>query len=200
MKWILHNFITQIAIIAISIICLSCQETMLTKDFRNDYDLILAIENAKNKVIISKNSLPEKTRISISLNYNGNYISKSELAPKLGYQVDLRKHKGRQVADKTVAYFDINGRVLQANEDYKFKGEERRRGGKKDNKKKKDLEDCFDFIYPFTLMMPDASKIEISDAKGWDFVKAWYEANPEEQARPTFVYPLSIFYRINNFI
>ena len=123
MKWILHNFITQIAIIAISMVCLSCQETMITKDFTSDLDLILAIENAKNKVIISKNSLPEKTRISISFNYNGNYVSKSELAPKLGYQVDLRKHKGRQVADKTVAYFDIDGRMLQANEDYKFKGE-----------------------------------------------------------------------------
>ena len=40
--------------------------------------------------------------------------------------------------------------------------------------------------------MPDASKIEISDAKGWDFIKAWYEANPEEQDRPTFVFPLNI--------
>ena len=173
-------------------VCLSCQETMITKNFTSDLDLILAIENAKNKVIISKNSLPEKTRMSISFNYNGNYISKSELAPKLGYQVDLRKHKGRQVADKTVAYFNIDGRMLQANEDYKFNGEERRRSGKKGNRKKKDFEDCFDFIYAFTLTMPDASKIEISDAKGWDFVKAWYEANPEEQDRPTFVFPLNI--------
>ena len=173
-------------------VCLSCQETMIKKDFTSDNDLILAIENAKNKVIISKNSLPEKTRISISFNYNGNYISKSELAPTLGYQVDLRKHKGRQVADKTVAYFDIDGRLLQANEDYKFKGEERQRGRKKGNRKKKDLEDCFDFIYPFTFTMPDASKIEIADAKGWDFVKAWYEANPEEQDRPKFVFPLNI--------
>ena len=108
-----------------------------------------------------QNSLPEKTRISVSFNYNGNYISKSELAPKLGYQVDLRKHKGRQVADKTVAYFDIDGRLLQANENYKFKGEERQRGRKKGKRKKKDLEDCFDFIYPFTFTMPDASKLRL---------------------------------------
>ena len=40
--------------------------------------------------------------------------------------------------------------------------------------------------------MPDVSEIEISDTEGWDFVKAWYEANPEEQDRPTFVFPLNI--------
>ena len=94
------------------------QETMIKKDFTSDNDLILAIKNAKNKVIISKNSLPEKTRISISFNYNGNYISKSELAPKLGYQVDLENIKEDKLLAKPKPYFDIDGRLLQANENF----------------------------------------------------------------------------------
>ena len=94
LKYTLQNLKSQITIIAMIMFCLSCHETMITKDFTSDLDLISAIKNAKNKVIISKNSLPEETKISISFNYYGNYISKSELAPELGYQVDLRKHKG----------------------------------------------------------------------------------------------------------
>ena len=190
LKYTLQNLKSQITIIAMIMFCLSCHETMITKDFTSDLDLISAIKNAKNKVTISKNSLPEETKISISFNYYGNYISKSELAPELGYQVDLRKHKGMQVANKTVTYFDIDGRMLLADED--FKAKRAVKGKKKGNRKNKDLEDCFDFVYPFTLVMPDVSEIEISDTEGWDFVKAWYEANPEEQERPTFVFPLNI--------
>ena len=185
-----QNLKTHITLIVMIMFCTSCQEIMITKDFTSDLELITAIQNAENKVITSMNSLPEESKIAINTIYSSNYISKSELAPELGYQVDLRKYKGRQVANKSVAYFDIDGRMLIAEED--FKAKQGGRGGKKGNRKKKDLEDCFDFIYPFTFTMPDASKIEISDAKGWDFVKAWYKANPEEEDRPIFVFPLNI--------
>ena len=170
--------------------CMSCQETMITKEFTSDLELIAAIQNVENKVIISMNSLPEVSKIAINTTYSGNYISKSELAPELGYQVDLRKHKGRQVANKSVAYFDIDGRMLIADED--FKAKKRGRGGKKGMGNRGALEDCFDFVYPFTLVMPDVSEIEISDVEGWDLVKAWYEVNPEEEERPLFVFPLNI--------
>ena len=80
--------------------CMSCQETMITKDFTSDLELIAAIQNVENKVIISMNSFPEVSKIAISITYSGNYISKSELAPELGYQVDLRKHKGRRIIDE----------------------------------------------------------------------------------------------------
>ena len=189
-KIALQNLKTQISVIVMIMFCTSCQEIMITKDFKSDLELITAIQNAENKVITSMNSLPEESKIAINTIYSSNYISKSELAPELGYQVDLRKYKGRQVANKSVAYFDIDGRMLIAEED--FKAKQGGRGGKKGNRKKKDLEDCFDFIYPFIFTMPDASKIEISDAKGWDFVKAWYKANPEEEDRPIFVFPLNI--------
>ncbi len=189
-KIALQNLKPHITLIVMIMFCTSCQEIMMTKDFTSDLELITAIQNAENKVITSMNSLPEESKIAINTIYSGNYISKSELAPELGYQVDLRKYKGREVADKSVAYFDIDGRMLIAEEE--FKAKQGGRGGKKGNRKKKDLEDCFDFIYPFTFTMPDASKIEISDSKGWNFVKAWYEANPEEEERPIFVFPLNI--------
>ncbi|MDA8707427.1 hypothetical protein N9L97_03815 [Cyclobacteriaceae bacterium] len=170
--------------------CMSCQDTMITKDFTSDLELIAAIQNVENKVVISMNSLPEESKIAINTTYSGNYISKSELAPELGYQVDLRKHKGRQVANKSVAYFDIDGRMLIADED--FKAKKGGRGGKKGMGNRGALEDCFVFVYPFTLVMPDVSEIEISDIEGWDLVKAWYEVNPEEEERPIFVFPLNI--------
>ena len=49
--------------------CMSCQETMITKDFTNDLDLIAAIQKAENKVIILNDSLPEESKNSISSNY-----------------------------------------------------------------------------------------------------------------------------------
>ena len=80
--------------------------------------------------------------------------------------------------------------MLIADED--FKAKKRGRGGKKGMGNRGALEDCFDFVYPFTLVMPDVSEIEISDVEGWDLVKAWYEVNPEEEERPIFVFPLNI--------
>ncbi|MDC1516394.1 hypothetical protein N8385_01605 [Cyclobacteriaceae bacterium] len=189
-KSTVQNLKSKIIIIAMIMFCMSCQETMITKDFTSDLDLIAAIQKAENKVIISNNSLPQESKNSISSNYVNNYISKSAWAPELGYQVDLRKHKGRQVANKSVAYFDIDGRMLIADED--FKAKKGGRGGKKRMGNKGALEDCFDFFYPFTLVMPDVSEIEISDIEGWDLVKAWYEVNPEEEERPIFVFPLNI--------
>ncbi|MAZ41208.1 MAG: hypothetical protein CMB93_00255 [Flammeovirgaceae bacterium] len=185
-----QNLKPHITLIVMIMFCMSCQETMLTKEFTSDLELIVAIQNLENKVIISKNSLPEESKIAIKTTYRGNYISKSELAPELGYQVDLRKHKGRQVANKSVAYFDIDGRMLIVDDD--FKAKKGGRGGKKGMSNRGALEDCFDFVYPFTLVMPDVSEIKIADIEGWDLVKAWYEVNPEEEERPIFVFPVNI--------
>ena len=189
-KTAVQNLKSNITLIVMIMFCMSCQETMITKEFTSDLELIVAIQNVENKVIISMNSLPEVSKIAINTTYSGNYISKSELAPELGYQVDLRKHKGRQVANKSVAYFDIDGRMLIADED--FKAKKGGRGGKKGMGNRGALEDCFDFVYPFTLLMPDVLEIEIADIEGWDLVKAWYEVNPEEEERPIFVFPLNI--------
>ena len=46
--------------------------------------------------------------------------------------------------------------------------------------------------YPFNFTIPRCLKIEIADAKGWDFVKAWCRANPEEQGIIKFVFQVNI--------
>ena len=77
-KTAVQNLKSNITLIVMIMFCMSCQETMITKEFTSDLELIVAIQNVENKVIISMNSLPEVSKIAINTTYSGNYISKSE--------------------------------------------------------------------------------------------------------------------------
>ena len=56
---------------------------------------------------------------------------------------------------------------------------------------------CFDLVLPVTFDMPDGSTIIVTsdDEDGWAEIKAWYEANPESEERPTLQYPVDISFR-----
>jgi hypothetical protein len=43
--------------------------------------------------------------------------------------------------------------------------------------------------------MPDGSTITVADREDWAELKAWYEANPDSEERPTLQYPVDITYR-----
>ena len=54
--------------------------------------------------------------------------------------------------------------------------------------------DCFEIVYPFTLMMPDSTLIILESEEDRAAVKSWHEANPEVKERGTFVFPISLEY------
>ena len=64
-KIALQNLKPHITLILMIMFCMSCQDTMITKDFTSDLELIAAIQNVENKVVISMNSLPEESKIPI---------------------------------------------------------------------------------------------------------------------------------------
>ena len=58
-----------------------------------------------------------------------------------------------------------------------------------------DKEDCFDFIYPITMTMPDATTVTGTDEGDLKTaIDNWYDTNPTATGEPTFVYPIQIVF------
>ena len=51
---------------------------------------------------------------------------------------------------------------------------------------------CFEFIYPITYTMPDASEIVLVDRESRSLIKEWYESNPDIEEKPTLLFPVDI--------
>lgn len=55
--------------------------------------------------------------------------------------------------------------------------------------------ECFELAYPLTFTMPDGSNVTGDDKEALhDALKAWYEANPASEEKPTLQYPLNIVF------
>ena len=67
------------------------------------------------------------------------------------------------------------------------------KGDGKEEKDYEEKENCLALVYPVTVTMPDDSSLTGADEEDlWDAIKAWYEANPNADERPSFVYPLEV--------
>ena len=101
----------------------------------------------------------------------------SEEKPALQYPVDIVYEK-----DET---------TVTINNDDEMHGAYRHCGGRDDDRDRA----CFALVYPVTFIMPDGSTITVADREDWAELKAWYEANPDLEERPTLQYPVDITYR-----
>ena len=101
---------------------------------------------------------------------------------------------------KTLLFFALLGMVVFASCD--------KEGWKEDDydkddweKDKWDEEDkaCFDLVYPVSYEMPDGSIILVDDEESlWSDIKAWYEAHPDVEAKPSLQYPVSVVFEDND--
>ncbi|MEN0046111.1 MAG: hypothetical protein AAF806_03520 [Bacteroidota bacterium] len=69
-------------------------------------------------------------------------------------------------------------------------GKEEANKGDKEQKE----EVCFELNSPLSVTMPDGSLLSGQKEEVWEAVKAWYEAHPEEQAKPALNYPVDVFW------
>ena len=78
------------------------------------------------------------------------------------------------------------------------KGEGRGEGEGKDEGKDEgrgegeESERCFEFIMPYTIMMPDSSIITLSEESDRDKIRTWYKENPKYKKRPQIQFPVDI--------
>lgn len=147
-----------------------------------DAELIAAIQKSTNKVSINESELPTESRTIISNDYSESFTESAMLAPDLGYQVDLRRGEGSEMGEKSDIYFNLDGRKLVA--------EESERGN---SERGKDKNECFDIVFPITVVMPDGSEIVGEDGETLrELIKDWYENNPDIEDKPAFVFPIDL--------
>lgn len=53
---------------------------------------------------------------------------------------------------------------------------------------------CFDYVYPFSVTMPDASIIILNSSEDRSLIRDWYRANSDVREKPALVYPIDIIY------
>ena len=56
----------------------------------------------------------------------------------------------------------------------------------------KNNEECFEFIYPISFILPDGSEITINSDEDWDKIDLWYEENKDSEEEPEIVYPFDV--------
>ena len=53
-------------------------------------------------------------------------------------------------------------------------------------------EECFEFVYPISFILPDGSEITINLEEDWDKLDLWYEENEDSDEEPEIVYPFDV--------
>ncbi len=70
----------------------------------------------------------------------------------------------------------------------------------KDGKKKDGYkEQCFYLMYPVTYTLPDGTTASGNKETVWETIKAWYEANPDSEEKPSLNYPVEIKHKDGTF-
>ena len=53
-------------------------------------------------------------------------------------------------------------------------------------------DECFEFVYPISFILPDGSEITINNDEGWDEIDLWYEENEDSDKDPEIIYPFDV--------
>ena len=154
----------------------------------NDADLVAAIQSATNKQDISESALPTGAQSILDSDFSESFVSRAQLVPEVGYEVTLRLESGAEVGERSLAYFNLEGQELRATGRFVDGLRERGRLGRR----ARGLRDCFDFVFPISLTVPDGSTITLESREDWSLIRDWYQANPDAEDRPAFVFPLDI--------
>ena len=162
----------------------------------SDAELVQAIIDAEGKVEVTMADLPTAARGTMEENYLNDYLHLYSMkASMLGYEVSIGGRPGNS-GKRGEVYFDIDGRKLDPNDygdDYKdWYGE--RDGFDRDNFGEKRNWNCFDIVYPITIMLPNGSSYLIDSEEDSDLetIKSYYKENEGADERPSIIFPVNI--------
>ena len=162
----------------------------------SDAELVQAIIDAEGKVEVTMEDLPTAARGMMEENYLNDYLHLYSMkASMLGYEVSIAGRPGNS-GKRGEVYFDIDGRKLDPDDygdDYKdWYGE--RDGFDRNNFGEKRNWNCFDIVYPITIMLPNGSSYLIDSEEDSDLetIKSYYEENQGADERPSIIFPVNI--------
>jgi hypothetical protein len=125
-----------------------------------------------------------------------------------GFEADLTNDKSLSFDEDGVFKYDrehpfikdkyIKGKYGRGKGEDKDEGEGRDKGEGKDKDEDKDrgegkeVDRCFEYLMPYTMIMPDSSTITITAEGDRDLIKRWYDDNPKAEKRPRVQFPVDI--------
>jgi len=92
----------------------------------------------------------------------------------------------------------LSDNLLTSNAELRTGGEEEGKAGPRGDKGNKGKRGkrgakCFELVYPVTIAFPDGSTAAVNDKEeAKEAKKAFKEANPDAEGRPTLVFPIQI--------
>jgi len=179
------KYTIQILLTAFLFMMAGCQDSGTEPAGLSDIELIQAIIDA-DKISVGMDGLPSNSKTIVEEDYNEYDDIDTKKAYGLGYEVSM-DGKGHKMGHRCEVYFNLEGRKLDPNA---------KRGDKSDWDRDDDKGDwkCFDLVLPVTYVMPDGSTITVNsnDEDDWVQLKAWYDANPNSEEKPTLQYPVDI--------
>ena len=129
-------------------------------------------------------------------NYLDEYLHLHSMkASMLGYEVSIAG-RAANAGKRGEVYFNIDGRKLDPNDyndDYKDWYGDRGDFDKDEFGEKREW-NCFEIVYPYTIMMPNGTSYTIENEEDIDLeqVKSYYEENQGEDVKPALVFPINI--------
>lgn len=174
------RIISSLAALVLALGMYSCDNEDGVDPGLDDEALIAAIVNATNKVEVSASELPGNSLSVIETEFSESVMTSVALAPELGFAVTVIRERGVNVGEVSSAFFDTSGRELSSDR------------SERSRRRRRQARDCFDFVFPISLTVPDGTSITLEDAGDWTEVREWYQANPEADERPQFNFPLDI--------
>jgi hypothetical protein len=160
-----------------------------------DDELIAAIQEASTKQVVSEAQLPTEASTILTTEFTESYLEAAVLAPELGYEVSMRRAEGSMMGERSNVYFGMDGRELRP-ADSQGRRHPRRRG-----EGGCDRVECFDFVYPITVIMPDGSTVTGESRQALrQAIRIWYQANGGPYERPTLQFPLDIIFEADQSI
>ena len=125
-----------------------------------------------------------------------------------GFEADLTNDKSLSFDEDGVFKYDrehpfikdkyIKGKYGRGKGEDKDEGESRDKGEGKDKDEDidrgegKEVDRCFEYLMPYTMIMPDSSTITITAEGDRDLIKRWYDDNPKAEKRPKVQFPVDI--------
>ena len=168
-------------------------------------------ENPKDIIFyeLDNDYLAPESKEFIESNYPSNQVNLSYVLvgkKTYGFEADLDNEKSLSFDEDGAFRLDREhpfikdkykeGRIGESDRD-KDRDEKDDEGRDKDKDRDKEGEGkerdkCFEFVMPFTFIMPDGSTITIEDERDMKNVEEWYKNNPEVEDRPEIQFPVDI--------
>jgi len=162
----------------------------------SDDEIIEAIIESENRVIVSKSDLPKSTISNLDYEMPDEVIRLAELVPELGYEIEMKSWSffdfELDYERNDNKYFNIDGRKLESSTLKKDEWGNKKDQSIKDKRKKRGP--CFKFVYPISYEMSDGSIISGNNRKEiYIQMKEYFKLNGKsKENRPKLILPVQI--------